>query len=135
MTTDTARPVQRPGGRSRGGVRRAVRLASLAVLVVVAVGVMLRLSLWQWDRAHERHSVLNYFYAVEWVLFAVLTVAGVARLVLEGRRAVAGRHQPEPEPERRPEGVLVGPPLRPGEELEEITWVRLRRRLRLEPRP
>jgi hypothetical protein len=26
---------------------------------------------------------------------------------------------------------MVGPPLRPGEELEEITWVRLRRRLGL----
>ena len=25
--------------------------------------------------------------------------------------------------------LVVGPPLRPGEELEEITWVRLRRRL------
>jgi hypothetical protein len=78
--------------------------------------------------------VLNYFYAVEWVLFAVLTVAGVARLVVEGRRAAAGREETEaaPEPERRPEGVLVGPPLRHGEELEEITWVRLRRRLRLD---
>jgi len=117
-------------------VRRGLRLAGLAILLVVAVGVMLRLSLWQWDRAHERHSVLNYFYAVEWVLFAVLTVAGVARLVVEGRRTVAGREKPaEPAPEPHPQGVLIGPPLRPGEELEGLTWVRLRRRLRLEPRP
>lgn len=133
MTTD---PEDTAGTRPRGAARRALRLAGLALLVVLAVGVMLRLSLWQWDRAHERQSVLNYFYAVEWVLFAVLTVAGVARLVVEGRRAVVGRGKPaaEPELEPRPEGVLVGPPLRPDEELEEITWVRLRRRLRLEPR-
>ena len=126
MTTDQDAADARPR------VRRGLRLAGLALLVVVAVGVMLRLSLWQWDRAHERHSVLNYFYAVEWVLFAVLTVAGVARLVVEGRRAVVAGKQPKPEPEPRPEGVLIGPPLRPGEELEEITWVRLRRRLRLD---
>jgi|SRR5690348_15151821 len=119
--------------RSPGRAGHALRLAAYALLVVVAVVVMLRLSLWQWDRAQQRHSVLNYFYAVEWVLFAVLTVAGVARLVVEGRRAVAGRQEPdgEPEAERRPDAVLVGPPLRPGEELPEVTWVRLRRRLRL----
>ena len=117
--------------RRVGRARRWARTAGLAVLVLVAIGVMLRLSLWQWDRAHERHSLLNYFYAVEWVLFAVLTVAGIARLVLEGRRSMAaGRPEAEPEP---PAGtVLVGPPLRPGEELEEVTWVRLRRRLRLD---
>jgi DNA-binding transcriptional regulator of glucitol operon len=120
--------------RSPGRAGSPVRLAAYALLVVVAVGVMLRLSLWQWDRAQQRHSVLNYFYAVEWVLFAVLTVAGVARLAVEGRRAVADRQQQEvePEPERGPAGVLVGPPLLPGQELEEVTWVRLRRRLRLD---
>jgi hypothetical protein len=133
MTSEPAPPEETAAVRPRG-VRHALRLAGYALLVVVAVGVMLRLSLWQWDRAHERHSVLNYFYAVEWVLFAVLTVAGAARLVVEGRRAVAGRKQPLPEQEPRSEGVLIGPPLRPGEELEELTWVRLRRRLRLEPR-
>ena len=133
MTSEPAPPDETTAVRPRG-VRHALRLAGYALLVVVAVGVMLRLSLWQWDRAHERHSVLNYFYAVEWVLFAVLTVAGVARLVVEGRRAIVARGMPaaEQEPEPRPEGVLIGPPLRPGEELEEITWVRLRRRLRLD---
>ena len=133
MTSEPAPPEETAAVRPRG-VRHALRLAGYALLVVVAVGVMLRLSLWQWDRAQMRHSVLNYFYAVEWVLFAVLTVGGVARLVVEGRRAVLGRGAPvaEQEPEPHPEGLLVGPPLRPGEQLEEVTWLRLRRRLRLD---
>jgi hypothetical protein len=104
------------------------------LLALVLVGVMLRLSLWQWDRAQERHRLLNYTYAVEWLLFAVLTVAGLARLAVEGRRLRdADRVEAEVDaaPQPRAEGVLIGPPLRPGEELPEITWVRLRRRLRL----
>jgi hypothetical protein len=122
--------------RSPGRAGHGLRVAAFALLTLLAVGVMLRLSLWQWDRAQERHSLLNYTYAVEWVIFAVLTVVGVARLAVEGRRRAAdgqpeaGR-EPLPEPGRRGEGVLIGPPLQPGEELPEITWVRLRRRLRL----
>jgi len=109
---------------------RGPRLAGLALLTLVAVGVMLRLSLWQWDRAQATHSLLNYSYAVEWVLFAVLTVAGLARLVVEERRR-AVHEQPEADPMPPAEGVMIGPPLQPGEELPEITLVRLRRRLRI----
>ena len=43
---------------------RGVRVAASALLMLVLVGVMLRLSRWQWDRAQARHSLLNYTYAV-----------------------------------------------------------------------
>jgi hypothetical protein len=118
--------------RSPGRAGRRLRVAGLVLLALVLVGVMLRLSLWQWDRAQAQHRLLNYTYAVEWLLFAVLTVAGLARLAVEGRRPAGGaRPEAEPEPPARSEGVLIGPPLRPGEELPEVTWVRLRRRLGL----
>jgi DNA-binding transcriptional regulator of glucitol operon len=115
-------------------MRRRVRgLLALAV-VLTAVAVMLRLSLWQWDRARAGGRLLNYTYAVEWLLFALLTPVGVIRLALEGRRAGDAA-----EPQERggtawaasPVKPQVGPPLREGEELEELTWVRLRRRLGL----
>jgi hypothetical protein len=118
--------------RNPGRAGHGLRVAALVLVALVAVGVMLRLSLWQWDRAQIRHSLLNYTYAVEWVLFAVLTVVGLARLAVEGRRRVGGgQHTTEREPLPRREGVVIGPPLQPGEDLPEVTWVRLRRRLRL----
>jgi hypothetical protein len=114
---------------------RGVRAAVVVLLAVVLVCVMLRLGLWQWDRARARHSLLNYTYAVEWVLFAGLTVAGLVRLALEDARLAARSADPEPaEPGARASGIgpLIGPPLLPGEDLEEITWIRLRRRIRLD---
>jgi hypothetical protein len=120
---------QRPGGRSAAG--RRVRAVAAVALVLLLVAVMVRLSVWQWDRARARGSLLNYTYAVEWLLFAALTVVGLVRLSREGRRAA---QHPEPEPARGPGGPLVGPPLAPGEEPEEVTWVRLCRRLGLEHR-
>jgi DNA-binding transcriptional regulator of glucitol operon len=115
---------------------RRVRAALALLLVVAAVAVMLRLSLWQWDRARASGRLLNYAYAVEWLLFAVLTVVGVARLVLEDRRRRSADLAPEARSPAAPavRGApvpMIGPPLRPGEELQEITWVRLRRRLGL----
>jgi DNA-binding transcriptional regulator of glucitol operon len=113
---------------------RRVR-AVLAVLVVLAtVAVMVRLSLWQWHRGRDSGRFLNYTYAVEWLLFALLTVAGVVRLAVEDRRRNAAERVPEdaePRPVPAAAVPMVGPPLRPGEELEEITWVRLRRRVGL----
>jgi DNA-binding transcriptional regulator of glucitol operon len=117
---------------------RRVRAALALLLVVAVVAVMLRLSLWQWDRARASGRLLNYAYAVEWLLFAVLTVAGILRLVLEDRRghtagpAAEAEQRAAPAPRRAPV-PMVGPPLRPGEQLEEITWVRLRRRLGGDP--
>ena len=123
-------------GRRRSGPVRAVLAL---VLVVLAVAVMVRLSLWQWHKARAHGALLNYTYAVEWLVFAGLTVAGVVRLALEGRRdavrsaaGVPSAGDPPPA-EACPAPVpLVGPPLRPGEELEEVTWIRLRRRLGLD---
>lgn len=115
---------------------RGVRVAGLALVALVLVGVMLRLSLWQWDRAQARHSLLNYTYAVEWALFALLTVAGFARLAVEDAR-LARAHEPDGDaepPPSVPDGPVIGPPLAAGEELEEITWVRLRRRAGLDRR-
>src|SRR2546425_664713 len=110
------------GGPGGGGMTRRVR-AALAALVVVAAGVaMVRLSLWQWDRARATGRLLNYTYTVEWLLFAVLTVAGVVRLAIEDRRRRAddpGSPEPVPPAVRAAPVPMVGPPLRPGEELEE----------------
>jgi DNA-binding transcriptional regulator of glucitol operon len=115
---------------------RVVRAALAMVVLVAAVAVMLRLSLWQWDRARASGRLLNYTYAVEWLLFAVLIVIGVVRLAIEDRRRrsadpVAEARQPERPAVRGAPVPLVGPPLRPGEELQEITWLRLSRRLGL----
>lgn len=126
------RPGERPDGPDRtAGTRagRAIRMVVLAVLAVALVAVMVRLSMWQWGRARERGALLHYSYAVEWLLFAVLTTVGFVHLWWDGRRAEEDRRPP---PERRPGGPLVGPPLAPGEELEEVTWVRLRRRVGLD---
>lgn len=109
------------------GVRRAIRAALAVAVAVGAVALMVRLSVWQWDRGRQRGSLLNYTYGIEWMLFAVLTVAGLVRLRREGKRTTV-----EAEPDRRPDAPVVGPPLQPGEKLEEVTWTRLRRRIGLD---
>ncbi|SEK69616.1 hypothetical protein SAMN04515665_104131 [Blastococcus sp. DSM 46786] len=116
-----------PVRTSTGALGRALRIALVVLAVVAVVAVMVRLSVWQWDRGRARGSLLNYSYAIEWLAFAVLTVVGVVRLWREGR-SVAEQDAP---PEPGTGGPLVGPPLQPGQELEELTWVRLRRRLGL----
>lgn len=108
----------------------------LAVLgTVLVIAVMVRLSVWQWDRARASGSLTNYSYAVEWLVFAGLTVVAVVRLVVEGRRADAARQRADDEPDATASTgalmPLVGPPLSPGEQLQEVTWLRLRRRLGL----
>lgn len=109
-------------GRATSAVR-----AGLAVLgCAAAVLVMLRLSVWQWHRGEQRRSLQNYSYAVEWFAFAGLSVVGVLFLIREGWRT--GRPAAAPAEPPAP-GLLVGPPLRPGEDLEELTYLRLLRRL------
>ena len=44
------------------------------VLLVVAVGVCFGFGRWQLGRAVDRHSVLNWSYAIEWALFALFAV-------------------------------------------------------------
>jgi hypothetical protein len=117
---------------SRAG--RVLRAAGLVLLAVVLVAVMVRLSLWQEDKARATGSLLNWTYAVEWLLFAGLTVAGLVRLAREGVRHVGPADgAAEARPPVRPGGPVVGPPLAPGQELEEITWVRVARKVGLGP--
>ncbi|MDP9100725.1 MAG: hypothetical protein M3N21_01040 [Actinomycetota bacterium] len=56
------------------------RWLALHVVVLAGAGAMLRLSRWQWDRAHRTHSLQNWSYAVEWVLFAVFTIVAYVRI-------------------------------------------------------
>jgi hypothetical protein len=86
-----------------------------------AVAVLARLSAWQWDRGRLRGSLLNYSYAVEWGLLAVVLVAVV---VVRARRVTSGE---DDDASRDVDGRVIGPPLRPGEELGDVTRVRLRR--------
>lgn len=52
----------------------------LHLAVVGACVAMWFLARWQWDVAHEsRGGFRNYSYAVEWVVFLVLTVVGWAK--------------------------------------------------------
>ncbi len=52
------------------------------VLTLVAAAGMLRLGQWQLGRGETTHSVQNYAYAVEWVLFAAFAVFCFYKLVL-----------------------------------------------------
>ena len=91
-----------------------------AALTVLAVGVLVRLSVWQWQRGSDRGSLLNYTYAVEWLLLAVLLVVG---LILRRYR----RGSPSEDGSRDVHGRLIGPPLRPGERPGDPTHVQLKR--------
>ena len=96
--------------------------AALRVLVTAfAVAVLLRLAAWQWDRARSRDSLLSYAYAVEWAALAVAVLVAVT--VLPGRR----RPPRQDDPSRAVDGRVLGPPLRPGEDLGDPTRVRVQR--------
>ena len=99
--------------------RTATLLGGLAT--AAAAAVLVRLAMWQWDRGRSRDSLLSYSYAVQWALLAVVLVAAV---VVRRRR---GPRTCERDPSRDTTGRVVGPPLRPGEQLPDPTSVRLRR--------
>ena len=44
------------------------------VLLVVAVGACFGFGRWQYGRAVQRHSILNWSYTVEWMLFGLFAV-------------------------------------------------------------
>lgn len=73
------------------------------LLALVGAAVMVRLGMWQLGRAESRHSLQNYSYAVEWVLFAAFTVFCFGKLLHDDGRA------DEPTP---PSSVAVPPPTR-----------------------
>ena len=92
-----------------------------AVVTAAAVGVLVRLALWQWQRGSSQDSLLSYSYAVQWALLAVALLTAV---VMRHRR---GPRERDDAASRDIAGRVLGPPLRPGEQLGEPTSVQLRR--------
>ena len=72
-------------------VRRllSVKWMGLHLVVLLLAAGMVKLGLWQYHRAEERHTLQNYSYAAEWVLFAVFTVVAYAKLARDELRGVA----------------------------------------------
>ena len=68
------------------------------VLLVVAVTVCLGFGRWQLGRAEDRHSVLNWSYAVEWALFAVFAVVCWGWYLRDDLRGGADAEPQEPAP-------------------------------------
>jgi DNA-binding transcriptional regulator of glucitol operon len=87
-------------------------LTALAVTLLGAAG-MVRLGMWQLGRGEQRHSLQNYSYAVEWVLFAAFAVFCFVKLLRdEGEEHV---------PEQSTPSVVVPPPTpAPQEQDEEL---------------
>jgi DNA-binding transcriptional regulator of glucitol operon len=72
---------------------------------LVATYVMLRLGLWQWQRAHATHSAQNMGYALQWPAFALFGLAVWFRVCRDAVRppeddppAERSRRRPAPEP-------------------------------------
>lgn len=99
---------------------RGARLVG-TVATVAAVAVLVRLAVWQWERGSSRGSLMSYTYAVEWMLMALALVVAV---VLHRRR---GGRPADDSASRDVTGRLLGPPLRPGEQLPAATHVQVRR--------
>jgi len=87
-------------------------------VLVAAVLVMLRLGLWQWDRAQSRTGGLqNYAYALQWPLFAVFAIVVYVKTMIEDTRqdSTSGLRQPRARalpPEQA--GVMRQPGVRVG---------------------
>jgi DNA-binding transcriptional regulator of glucitol operon len=77
-------------------------LIALALSLAGAAG-MVRLGMWQLGRGESRHSIQNYSYAVEWVLFAAFTLFCFVKLLRDDGR--------DEEPEATTTSVV--PPPRP----------------------
>jgi DNA-binding transcriptional regulator of glucitol operon len=74
------------------------------VLTLAGAAGMVRLGMWQLGRGETRHSLQNYSYAVEWVLFAAFAVFCYVKLLRDD-----GMHDEAAEPAT---SVAV-PPRRP----------------------
>lgn len=77
------------------------------LLSLLGAAVMVRLGMWQLGRGERRHSLQNYSYAVEWVLFAAFTVFCFVKLLrddgFEGEPSAASPSVVVPPPARAPE--------------------------------
>jgi cytochrome oxidase assembly protein ShyY1 len=100
----------------------ALRIVLVGSAVAAGVALLGRLSLWQWRRGRTTGSLMNYTYAVEWALLAVVLVGGLLVLRRRGRRA-----GDDDDASRDVAGNVIGPPLRPGEQLGEVTAARVAR--------
>jgi hypothetical protein len=91
-------------------------LAHLCLLLAVAV--MLRLGLWQWDRANSPTGGLqNYAYAMQWPLFAVFAIVvyvKTAHIELHRDLDVPRAGSPSGQPVPADSGVIRQPGLRIG---------------------
>ena len=85
-------------------LRRLLTVRWLLALVVTLAGAggMIRLGMWQLGRGEEHHSIQNYSYAVEWVLFAAFAVFCFVKLLRDDGTAE--------EPEDTTMSVVIPPP-------------------------
>jgi hypothetical protein len=68
-------------------------------LLVVALGTCLGFGRWQLGRAVNRHSILNWSYAVEWTLFALFCLLTWGWYLRdESRNGVTQRPEAPPRP-------------------------------------
>lgn len=73
-------------------------------LLLLALALLGRIGLWQWDKARAQDDWQNYGYAVQWWLFAGFAVFLWVKLVLDelDPARVQPDEQPLPQPDRRP---------------------------------
>jgi DNA-binding transcriptional regulator of glucitol operon len=85
-------------------LKRLLTVRWLVALVVTLAGAagMVRLGMWQLGRGEQRHSIQNYSYAVEWVLFAAFAVFCFVKLLRDDGA--------EQEPEDATMSVVIPPP-------------------------
>jgi DNA-binding transcriptional regulator of glucitol operon len=85
-------------------LRRLLTVRWLVALVVTLAGAagMVRLGMWQLGRGEQRHSIQNYSYAVEWVLFAAFAVFCFVKLLRDDGT--------EEEPEDTTASIVIPPP-------------------------
>jgi cytochrome oxidase assembly protein ShyY1 len=92
-------------------IRRLLTPRWLLGLLLTLAGAagMVRLGMWQLGRGEQRHSLQNYSYAVEWVLFAAFAVFCFGKLLRDEGLV-------EDEPDAVSAAVVVPPPAPPVEE-------------------
>jgi cytochrome oxidase assembly protein ShyY1 len=61
------------------------------VLTLAGAAGMVRLGMWQLGRGEQRHSLQNYSYAVEWVVFAAFAIFCFGKLL----RDEGGEDEPD----------------------------------------
>ena len=84
------------------------------VLALVGAAVMLRLGRWQLSRGESTHSLQNYAYAVEWVLFAAFTLFCFYRFARD-----AGREDPHADAPACVEASVLAPAPVPAPAVED----------------